>query len=192
MQIFLDMDGVIANFTKKAYEMLGYSEAEMIESLKTWKVPNNQSVTNQLDISSGDFWRAVYRKGSMEFWTSLEVIEEGRELLNELRKIGEVFILSAPTKDKNCWAGKVEWLSKHRLGFGNNIVLTKHKYLLAGTNKVLIDDAIENIVPWNEASQFPTGIYYPQPWNEASAETNKVEYVLNQISLMESNQWIIR
>lgn len=186
------MDGVIANFTKKSYEMLGYSEAEMLESLKNWKVPNNQSLTHQLDISPGEFWKRVYRKGSFEFWSNLEVIEEGKELLNELRKIGEVFILSAPTIDKQCYAGKIDWLSKNKMGFGNQIVLTKHKYLLAGVDKVLIDDAFENISTWNESYKYPTGIYYPQPWNPASENTNKVEYVLNQISLMENNNWIIR
>ncbi|AKB35992.1 hypothetical protein MSSAC_1402 [Methanosarcina siciliae C2J] len=148
MKVFLDMDGVLTDFTG-ACELLG-------EHMMFWYTTDKER-----------FWRHITAAGA-DFWSEMPWMEGGRELHCFLKRTGlHPTILSAlPNPDRkfaliNARKGKIEWLKKE-LGtpYANNAILCfrPEKALQSGTSRVLIDDNSENIHEWEEAGG--TGILH--------------------------------
>lgn len=136
MRIFIDMDGVIANFEKKYRELTGRTEYEKI----IWSALGNHIHT---------------------IYSVLEPMEDARHLVDECKKIAEeynfeIFILTAiPSKGKVVLAEqhKKEWLEKYFPDLRENFrigpyAVDKQNHCEHPTD-ILIDDSRLNIPQWN-------------------------------------------
>lgn len=126
--IYLDMDGVLDNFDKRADE------------LDAWK--KNEHKIN---------WFKVDYIGS-KFWSEIEPLANGMELYHKLLSLCEengleLKILSAGPGDK-CKQGKREWLSKYCPEMKPENIIIKNKGVqkaeLANSESLLIDDSEKN------------------------------------------------
>lgn len=133
MTVYLDMDGVLCDFTNGARRHAGLREN--IEDM----YPDNLDDVYQ-SIPAEQFWGSL----TEDFWASLKPIPNGIDLAKRCLALFDTYILSAPT-DGRSMAGKFFWLQKH-LGeqvthpLNRRFIFTPHKHFFARRGRVLIDD----------------------------------------------------
>ncbi len=110
MIIYIDMDGVICNYQ------------EMMTRFKQ-RAP----------------W-LEFPQTKEDFWTKLNPIPGAINAVNELRKLSEVYILTAPSvKNPSSYSGKRIWIEKYfDESFCHKLIICPNKGLLKGD--LLIDD----------------------------------------------------
>jgi len=154
--IFLDLDGVCAQFIEEALKRHNKSDA-----LETWPV-GEWDISKVLGITQEEFWKKI--KG-FEFWKNLKEYPYFRRLLGDLKNLGEVIFLTSCSQDSDCAKGKIEWMQDRFGKEFKDYILTKHKYFCANKNSILIDDSDDNITEFKNHGGH--GILVPQKWNSA-------------------------
>ena len=132
-KIYLDMDGVIADFDKR-YKARYKMEPREAEEHKEFDKFFTQF------INDGEF-------------ATLDLMPDAMELINYLRSVKvptEILSSSASEKrDPDIRPQKLEWLKKHNIEFPAIIVPGKrHKKDYSNKNTLLIDDTPVNIDQW--------------------------------------------
>lgn len=153
--IFLDMDGVCADFVGAACKAHG----KTTDGVDCW------DFFEKWGIDEDQFWEPV-NAGGREFWANLEPFEWFDELLSMVKAADRNFyVLTKPSRQASCLAGKLDWIHKH---FGRNFrnyIFSPNKTPLAAPGRLLIDDSDENCEGFSAAGgKF---ILFPQPWNKA-------------------------
>lgn len=139
MKIYVDMDGVLANFFKKANSL---TEDPSI----AWRNQEFRDVDRVLK---------KIRK-TPNFFTSLDAFPQINTLLRGIKNLGGEFsILSSPLNDYtgDCAAEKKAWLDEHLIDDPENVIITHDKPQYAKGN-ILIDDYGFNCRKWEEAGGF--------------------------------------
>jgi hypothetical protein len=132
-KIYLDMDGVIADFDKR------YKARYKMEPREAEKNKEFDKFFTQF-IDDGEF-------------ATLDLMPDAMELINYLRSLKvptEILSSSASEKrDPQIRPQKMEWLKKHNIEFPAIIVPGKrHKKDYSNKNTLLIDDTQVNIDQW--------------------------------------------
>jgi len=136
-EIYVDMDGVLADFFGDWAKLMG------VDSFRDIK-----------DVNA-----ALEKiKNTDDFWLNLPVTDNAKSLLELIRKVkGEYSICSSPLPgDKNSEPHKREWIEKNLAFFPpKEIIITHDKAKFAtqadGTSNILIDDYGVNIAKWEAA-----------------------------------------
>ena len=134
--VYIDMDGVICDFDKRAKEL----EVEGFIGASLFKHP--------------------------EAYKDLEPIEGAIEAWHALQEKYETYVLSTPAwSNPDSWAEKRKWVEKH-LGKSakKKLILSHHKGLLMGD--YLIDDRIANGVADFKGSHIHFGAEEFPSWSE--------------------------
>jgi hypothetical protein len=135
--IYLDMDGVIADFTKR------YKELYRMEPREAEKNKQFDNFFNEF-ISTGQFAKLDLMPGAMDGLTFL------RKHLTIPTQILSSTANEARYEDIS--NQKLIWLQIHGITFSANFVPGKrHKYKFAGPDKIIIDDTQSVIDQWREA-----------------------------------------
>ena len=137
-EIFLDMDGVVADFNHGA--------ARAMDRKFGGRLDNNK-ITN-------DEWKIIL--ATPDFWLTLPVLADGVRVYKYVKKYRLNVLSAAPDGDPTAEAQKKKWfLSKIGTVSGKiNIVRRKDKIKFAvtnGTPNILIDDFNKNIKEWEAA-----------------------------------------
>lgn len=163
--LYLDVDGVLANWTKDVLRLFNRTETE--EECNRWNFFDGWC------SSVEEFWSVL--DNTPGFWESLELYPWSIDLYEALCQNYHVYICSSPSRDPNCWSGKITWL-KEKMGIkSSKVVLTNHKYLLAKSNTLLLDDSTSNLL--NFQTYGGKGILFEQPWNINDPKTHEINYI---------------
>ena len=132
-KIYLDMDGVIADFNKR-YKELYKIEPKEADTYKTF----DKFFT--MFIAERQF-------------ATLNLMPDAMELINYLRSLKVTTeILSSTSSEKRdaeIREQKIEWLKNHNIEFPVNLVPGKRfKRDFSNSNSLLIDDTSQNIDQW--------------------------------------------
>ena len=155
MICFLDMDGVIVEYARSACAAHGipYAYDAPINLGNYWM--------DEITSISFDDWQKPL---DYDFWRNLPKTPEADDIVKAVTEgFNEYYILTAPSADPDCWKAKKEWIDEHYPMFSRNIIMTKHKHLLAGPTRVLIDDYDGNIQSFHDCGG--KTITVPRPWN---------------------------
>lgn len=153
-KINIDCDGVLCDFVsetinwaKDKRENCTFENITDFNILKAWGIPELW----------GDLHKHMSQKG---ICANFGVLPGAQEFVQELRKYGEIVVVTSPFKNAPYWfIEREEWLEKH-FGFSkNDIIFSHNKNRIVGD--ILIDDAAHNIEEWNG-----TGILLDCPWNK--------------------------
>ena len=99
-QIFLDMNGVLADFVRATLSLRGQTDL-----LLTW--PNGErDIYKVMGISKSESWRMVDNQGA-EFWATLPDFEWSKEVVALVRTFAPMTILTSPSLSPSCFEGKV-------------------------------------------------------------------------------------
>lgn len=155
--IFLDMDGVLADFIAAALSVHGRSDF-------VYPLNGTKDVHTLLGVSKEAFYAPL---DSADFWAELPKTEICDALLAAVEATGiPTYILSKPTRSPGSAAGKLRWLAAHAPHLAGRTILTGHKHLLAAPGRLLIDDMDGNVREWAAAGG--TAVLVPRPWNAAA------------------------
>jgi hypothetical protein len=127
--IFLDMDGVIANFMKHVDDQ------------------NKRTPEGEIDMAALDF----------EWWSTIPAFDGARKFYDDLCRQGRVRFLTGPSLHEGAYGGKAKWIKKFVPERGMHILRdlivchAKSKFLVAGPGRILVDDKEENIREWEAA-----------------------------------------
>lgn len=135
-KIYVDMDGVIADFHNR------YTE--------------RYRMTPERADNSGEFGKLFAKFIADREFATLDLMEDANELLNFLNKIKvpkEILSSTARVEHhSSISAQKDEWLKHHNINYVQNFVPGKHlKYRFATQNSIIIDDTQSVINDWNKA-----------------------------------------
>jgi 5'(3')-deoxyribonucleotidase len=169
-QIFLDMDGVIADFdagVRKRYNDFDWHPTE-------WAIPYADMGTN-----FKDFWRDLDHPG---FWRELPWTHDGKRIQALVEPMRPIILTAAVMPYAG--TGKIQWLKREYPDVVKDkrfLIAGGHsgKAAVAGPGKILIDDKDENIDEWEAAGGI--GILYPRPWNRFSHSKNPLEYLCSSL-----------
>ena len=146
MILYLDMDGVIANW---------YDTFAKYNGVEDWKtIPNKE--------------KAVFELKSTDFFNTIELYPSTKKLVSAVKRIaGDNYgICSSPLTDDehNSSYWKRVWLERHGLmPIIPNLIFTRNKERYAveridGSPNILVDDKLNNVKQWNNAGGI--GIHY--------------------------------
>jgi len=159
MTVYLDMDGVLADFFKGL---------EQFYNVKHWKQIQDKE-------------KSIQALAGTDFFNTLDVFETSQELVNFAKATGDWGICSSPLRgdrDNSAYWKRVWLTEKQFLPEVNKLIFTGQKENFAvdkidGTPNILVDDKPSNIKRWNEAGGI--GIRYQ------ANEDDLVEYLFEEI-----------
>lgn len=152
--IYLDMDGVIADFTTAYLELT--NSMCMYDDIRDWNIYYYTKQTEE------QFWMTVDLAGE-DFWVNIPIYKNAVDMIKKLREKDHVTILTSVSEKAPIAAiGKIKWLNKH-ISPMIPICIDDKKWKYAGPNTTLIDDKPENIIEFIKCGG--KGLLYPQPWN---------------------------
>lgn len=160
--IFLDMDGVLADFVQAALRV--HFGTGWFAVFRAW--PKGVYETyDHMGITVDQFWAKINLCGA-DFWADLPIFQWTDWLIKACQALGTVCVLSSPSRHPDCVQGKLRWI-KRVFGekFRNYIFAPKqHKYLLAAPGRYLVEDSEQNAAEF-VAARGSGAVIIPQPWN---------------------------
>jgi 5'(3')-deoxyribonucleotidase len=154
--IYLDVDGVIADFVGGAMKVHGVHIPP--KEIK-WNFFLDMGFQHENDPA---FWGPL---NNVEFWENLEPLDDGMELAKWLLKEhGDHVTLCTAANRPEAAEGRRRWVNKYFPELFEGIIFSRQKWRMAGKDKLLIDDNDDNI----EAFYNKKGhtITIPRPWNK--------------------------
>jgi 5'(3')-deoxyribonucleotidase len=181
--IFLDMDGVIADFFGSVCRMYNRDYAESHATL----VPGDWMLGGFLGpLTQADMWVEI-NKLHEHFWEHMPEYAHSQHLYKQLKNYAPVKFLSDPGPHAHVWSGKMKWLHRFAPGVtSSDVVFTKAKSLLAGPRRLLVDDHDDNCKNFVAAGGH--AILFPRKWNRRHQE----EHQAVELALKEAEDWFCR
>lgn len=175
MKLFLDMDGVIADFVTPTCELHKRPNPYLTGETE-------YNMCKLFDVTYEDFIRGM----EMDFWVDLPktpFADDVVDLVLSKFDIDDICILTAPTDNAGCIPGKREWIIKHFPQLKNNMIFTGQKQFCAHGNALLIDDHDRNI----ELFKVNGGktILFKQPWNSSKFFEDPIPELIKDLNLFE-------
>lgn len=155
--VYLDMDGVITDFTGGLFRH--FNVPAISNDIKRWNFFT--------DFGLDETVVSEFLSTSREFWANLEWTPEGKVLFSTLYQMyGTEYlkILTTPWRDNEaCKGGKLDWINKNIPCMTNNVIFSFDKSKFATPWSILIDDREETIEKFKAVGG--TGILVPRTWN---------------------------
>ena len=180
--VFLDMDGVLVDFTKGIHRKLGldfdYQQWPYAKGPDGWNFHRELGYTFDQLSALCDF----------DFWTTLGWTEDGHDILKRVLEAfpgKRIVLLTTPMPHIMSASGKAHWVEAHLPTYSRHLIVTSEaKHILAGPNTLLIDDNQNNFTNW--ASAEGNSILVPRPWNDLHKEFfagNTIKHVEESLSI---------
>lgn len=131
-QLFLDLDGVLADFDTAAQRLFGMSPHKAEESL-----------------GAREFWRRIVHVG--KFYRDLPLMPDARQLYDAVAHLHPIILTGVPVGG---WAEdqKVNWVAEHFPGVKIITCRAREKFVhLRHHGDILVDDTLKYRHLWEEA-----------------------------------------
>lgn len=162
MRILLDMDEVLCDFVGGACRAWGLTVEEVRQHWQVGQWDIVQPLNRILGIGTEDFWQRIDQ--THNFWLYLEPLPWMGQVLELVRTVTDDWaIVTSPSRNPLCCAGKMQWLQRHLGSTFRRFVFTGHKEYLVGPNTVLVDDREATVRKFIEAGS--DGIVFPAHHN---------------------------
>lgn len=153
--IILDLDGVLAEFDRAACEVHGLPEGT---------VPKSWDWYHDFGITDKEFWDKIHALGDKFYGELVQPYPWAREVLELVRGADDFVIMSSPSNHPAGYAGKKIWVDKYLDGVKPaQLIVGSAKHLLAGRDRLLVDDGPHNITAFIDAGG--ATCTFLQPWN---------------------------
>ncbi len=176
--IFLDLDGVLANFRKGVHDAFDepYDYSTLSGKWNFW------------EDWPGVTFNMVNNTCDTLFWQHLPWMHDGPDILHAIRNtlgLEKVYFLTTPMPNIGSPTGKWAWVRDNLPVYLKHTIITQApKSLLAGPNTLLIDDKDENVEEFAAAGGH--AILVNRPWNKGRERANHTVSDL-ELDLLEVN-----
>jgi len=159
-QIFLDIDGVLADWTSAVVRLHGREPEEVFAG---WK-PGLYDLNLVLGISNNEMWEVINARGH-DFWAQLKPYPWARSLLQLCQDTAPTTLLTSTSLDPVAASGKVAWIQKiFGRRFRDFLIGTgKSKPSVSREGVVLVDDNDVFVDDFVDAGG--SAILFPRIWN---------------------------
>lgn len=165
MIILLDVDGVLSHFTAGACR---WASSRGLGPFTDEQITDYDIMTS---FGVGPENWASFRAWltGTRFCREAPMFEGAQAFVEELRKSGDVIVVTAPFVGVDHWeADRRDWLKEH-FGFGHKDVISTHrKEAIRG--HILIDDNIDHCEKFVEKSSYRRAVLFDRPYNRARAQ----------------------
>jgi hypothetical protein len=154
--VFVDMDGVLADFVRGAFRLHGKSIP--MRDVQ-WGFPAQIGFESDRDPA---FWRGMDRA----FWAGLEPLADGFALFRAVERMIDperIALLTSAAGEDGCIDGKRDWIRRHLPDYLPRLFTGSAKELFAAPAKLLIDDNDVNAARFRRAGG--AAVLVPRPWN---------------------------
>lgn len=179
-QVFIDQDGVLADFIGGICQAHGKDDPyQHPHSKGVW------DVWELFDMSVEEFWRPC----EFGFWRGLPKTPEADQIhtmaciaayANASLKNCHVQarVITSPSQNDGCITGKLEWLDNHFPHLSHEVIFErdKWKYAKVSPGSLLIDDNAANCDKWEAAGG--VAVLVPRLWNRAWEQADNVVEVV--------------
>jgi hypothetical protein len=143
-QLFLDCDGVLANFNKRAIEICGMEPRQFEDT-----------------VGEQNFWDMIY--GSDDFFYSLEPMSDAHELVEAVKHLNPIILTGRPRGD---WSvgQKLRWRDKYFPDLEMIVCKSQDKIKHAKPGDVIVDDWLK----WKHVWEAGGGIWVTHTSTENS------------------------
>ena len=187
-KIALDLDGVVVNFHQTLIDL--YNE-RFNASITTDEIDGDleslgtELARNLISIFNED-----------GYILNLEPLPDAIHIVSQFPDLGyKVTICTAPARNLDgiinptSAAEKFSWIRKWLPFWANDVIITKHKELVA--TDILIDDWAYNIANWCKENPEGIGYLVDQPWNQKQRPypANAVRGKLSEVSTFIDKYW---
>lgn len=111
------------------------------------------------------FWESIPR----HIWSDAPLSDEFPQLIEHCERLvgrENICLLTSPTLDPECLAGKLEWIHKHMPPWlHRQFLVGPVKHFCARPDALLVDDADKNVRKFKEHGG--QAFLVPRPWNSA-------------------------
>ena len=169
MRVFLDVDGVLADFTMGAHRKMGidldYNNWPYPKGPEGWDWQHCLGMTFEELSEICDF----------EFWKGLPWTSDGRDILRVILKFveqGNITLLTTPMPHVMSASGKMAWIEKNLPAYKwHTLISSGKKDILAGVpDSILVDDSQNNVDAWRGVGG--KAVLVPRRWNNRWPEVN--------------------
>ena len=165
MRLYLDVDGVLADFTTGLMRAMRvpYDYPRELYSFK----PGVWDYFPELKDRYGITFEQCNAVCTREFWANLWWTFDGHSILRSVTDILDptvIRLLTSPMPNLGSASGKMEWVEKNLPMMKKKTIITNvDKGEFAAPDRILIDDRDDNIYSWRKAGGI--GVVCPRPWN---------------------------
>lgn len=160
----IDLDGTVADY-----------HAQITADLQLMLPPEFRHFT-ELDAETRPWLKNVCRmiKSQPGWWANLHPIQEGLDLVADIRNLGfRICVLTrGPSYNPAAWGEKRAWCQQYMPGA--KVTITEDKSLSYG--RVLVDDWPEYVEAWLARRPRGTVIMPDRPWNQGFQHDQVVRY----------------
>ena len=206
---YMDLDGVLVNWDLGVQKL--FPEVEFGGAPTQWN-GLQEKIAEEYGINVPEaerfMWARIEGTGT-EFWEGLELYGMGLALYERMWRMSPVIFLTSPSASPSSASGKMAWLQRHsstlemarasrvhQLGDSKYASKPAHrtfaicpdKALLAGPDKLLVDDRQKNVERFAAAGG--AAILWPQPWNTPGLSEDVV--VSTQVKVIEQACWWLK
>jgi hypothetical protein len=172
MIVLFDMDDVTVEWRGEAIKLAG-GDAE--SAFDHWIAG---STAHQLGLSDAALWDII--RSTPDWWANLPKTAWFDELADYVESLGlDWYFCTSPPRpkaDNRAVSQKMNWADKHGYDSQKKVIIAHDKWLLAGPDRILIDDKDSNCVDFRRKGG--NAIIMPQPWNSKSHLTDiRISYV---------------
>jgi 5'(3')-deoxyribonucleotidase len=162
-RIFLDLDDVLNEFTMTTLQRLGCDIVDY-DPAWGWDIVRAANASHPLrHYTPPTFWDSFDR----EHWATMPKSDMCDWLVDRcVALVGRdnVCVLTTPTKDPDCLAGKLEWIHANLPSFlHGQYLIGPQKHLCAKPDSLLIDDRDKNVSDFRKAGG--QAVLVARPWN---------------------------
>lgn len=163
MRCFLDVDGVLCDWTGTVHRRLGIPYDPAV-----WPYKKGPEGWNWHDEVGWSF-DSVSQLCDFSFWEDALWTQDGREILHlvlQRFQVEDITLLTTPMPHVMSASGKIAWINRNLEAFKRHVLIcTDKKAVLAGVpDSILIDDGSCNINDWRTAGG--TAVLVPRWWND--------------------------
>jgi len=165
-RIFLDVDGVLANWNKGAHQIHGLPYDDGVEGYQKWPYKRgpegwdwNKDPKVNLSIAE------MFAPMGFDFWDQLEWLHGGKELVSYLltEHGDKLYLLTAPALTKGAVDGRLSWIAREIPELRKRTIICSCKEACANDDALLIDDCTKNVESFVQAGG--RAIMVPRPYN---------------------------
>jgi 5'(3')-deoxyribonucleotidase len=152
-RIFIDLDGVIADWVGKAVKSFGLN----IKNKVVHDILNTDVRGIEQFIDTEFMWQVI-NDGGTEWWEDIKPFPWAKYLYDQACGLGQVCFLTQPSPHGSSSSGKAHWIQRHFNGT-KNYLLGAPKEFCAGPYSYLIDDTPKKIARFDQAGGH--GVLFP-------------------------------